>query len=467
MQDTPSFDLNPLFHPETVAVVGASENPAKLGWHVMTSLTRGGFAGRIVPVNPRAERILGCRAVARLEDVEGRVDLVVIVVPARLVSEVFDACIRKGVGGVVLITAGFKEIDDPEGDRVQAALTGQIAAAGIPVVGPNTFGLVDRHWGLNASFTPEFSLCEQGGVALVSQSGGISHLSAFVAMREGLGMSKIVGLGNRLNAGFADMVDYLMDDPDTRSIALYIEGLERPRSLLEVALAHRGKKPIVAYKTGSSSSGNRASVSHTGSMAGRHEIYRGFFRQAGILRVSDTEDLLDAARALAGAPLPRGGRVAILTGQAGPGMAACDVCEVQGLDVSPFSPDTQETVERLLPPLALRSNPVDMGPAWYDSEAIAEMMRAVLEDEGIDAVLLLMMFASANRAAISGITPFLRTWDQRKPVISCLLAPSGIWDDEIRILEASGSLVNFPTPERAARALAALHRAAELKRRFR
>ncbi|MGD8385729.1 MAG: CoA-binding protein [Desulfobacteraceae bacterium] len=466
MQDTPSLDLNPLFHPKTVAVVGASENPAKLGWHVMTSLTRGGFAGRIVPVNPGAEQVLGCRAVANLEEVEGRVDLVVIVVPAGLVSEVFNACIRKGVGGIVLITAGFKEIDDPEGDRVQAALAEQIAAAGIPVVGPNTFGLVDRHWGLNASFTPEFSLCERGGVALVSQSGGISHLSAFVAMREGLGMSKIVGLGNRLNAGFADMVNYLMDDPDTRAIALYIEGLERPRSLLEATLAHRGKKPIVAYKTGSSSSGNRASVSHTGSMAGRHEIYRGFFRQAGILRVSDTEELLDAARALAGAPLPQGGRVAILTGQAGPGMAACDVCEAQGLEVPPFRPATQEVVERLLPPLALRSNPVDMGPAWYDSEAIAEMMRAVLEDEGIDGVLLLMMFASANRAAVSGLTPFLETWGQKKPVISCLLAPSGIWDDEIHALERSGSLVNFPTPERAARALAALHRAAGLKRRF-
>ena len=165
-----------------------------------------------------------------------------------------------------------------------------------------------------------------------------------------------------------------------------------------------------------------------------------------------------AARVLDGSPLPRGGKAAVLTGQAGPGMAACDALEAAGLEVPPFSPATRDEVERLLPPLALRTNPVDMGPAWYDSEAIAGMMKAVLEDGHIDAVLLLMMFASANRAAVAGMTPLLRSWAQRKPVVSCLLAPPGIWDDAVQDLEECGALVNFPTPERAAQTMVNLWR---------
>lgn len=463
----PVFDLDPLFYPGTVAVVGASDNPAKLGWHVMTSLLQGGFPGRVIPVNPGSRDILGCQAAASLEEIEGPVDLVVIAIPAPVVPEVFNACVRRKVGGIVLITAGFKEIDDPEGGRLQDVLAHRITAAGIPVIGPNTFGLTNRHHRLNATFTPEFSLCEPGGVSLVSQSGGIAHLSAFAALREGMGVGKIVGLGNRMNTGFADVVDYLMDDTDTRSIALYIEGMEHPVSLLEAARRHRGKKPVVVYKTGAAVSGDRASASHTGSLAGRDEIYRGFFRQAGMLRVCDTEEFLDAARVLAGSPLPAGGRVAVLTGQAGPGMAACDALEAAGLEVPPFGPTTRTEVERLLPPLALRTNPVDMGPAWYDNDTITRMMRAVLEDDQIDAVLLLMMFASANRSAITGMTPLLREWAQRKPVVSCLLAPPGIWDEEAQGLERAGTLVNFPTPERAARALSALYKTARLRGKHR
>jgi acyl-CoA synthetase (NDP forming) len=432
----------------------------------MTSLTRGGFGGRVVPVNPGAGEVLGLRASPALGAVEGEVDLVVIAVPAKRVPEVVDACVRKAVGGIVLVTAGFKEIDDPEGGRLQEILARRVTEAGIPVIGPNTFGLVNLHHDLNATFTPEFSLCRKGGVSLISQSGGIAHLSAFNALRDGMGLSKIVGLGNRMNTGFAPVVDYLMGDPDTRAVALYIEGMERPDSLLQTIRAHRGTKPLVVYKTGASQSGDRASASHTGSMAGRSEIYKGFFRQAGVLRVSDAEAFLDAARVLAGGPEPSGGRVAVLTGQAGPGMAACDTLEAAGLQVPPFSLATRAEVERLLPPLALRTNPVDMGPAWYDDEAISGMMRAVLEDEGIDAVLLLMMFASANRSAISGMAPLLRAWSQQKPVVSCLVAPPGVWDEEVSTLEGEGALVNFPTPERAARALAALYGASRLRRKL-
>jgi acyl-CoA synthetase (NDP forming) len=309
---------------------------------------------------------------------------------------------------------------------------------------------------LNASFTPEFSRLKPGNVALVSQSGGISHLLGFLAMRDGVGFSKIVGLGNRLNVDFAEMVDYLMEDPDTRAIALYIEGIDTPGNLLAAAGRHAGKKPIVAFKTGSGAVGDVAARSHTGSLAGRHEIYTHAFKQAGILTVDSTQALLDTAKALAACPPPAGPGVAVLSGQAGPSMAACDVCEQRGLEIARFSTITQTRINELLPPLALRTNPVDMGPAWYDSDAIKGIVQAVMEDENVHGILFLMMFASANVDALAGIGGLLKQWAQKKPVVSCILSPPGIWDDQIEKLENAGALTNFATPERAAAVMAHL-----------
>jgi acetyl-CoA synthetase (ADP-forming) len=261
------------------------------------------------------------------------------------------------------------------------------------------------------------------------------------------------------------MVIYLMGDPDTRVIALYLEGLDEPKRLMRAATQTRFAKPVVAYKTGSSRTGNQASLSHTGSLAGRHEIYEGALRQSGFLYVDTAERLLDAARALALCPLPRGDHLAILSGQAGPGMAASDVCEAEGMEIAVFCPETQQVINSLLPPLALRTNPVDMGPAWYNTSAIEGIIGAVLEDRNVDAILILMMFASANRAAVAGFSELLLKWKQQKPVVGCLVAPPGIWDEEVHRLEEGGALVNIPTPERAAKTLALLWEYEKLKHR--
>ena len=457
-------NLGTLFNPHTVAVIGASENPSKLGSHVMKSLTSGGFKGTIVPVNPGAKSVMSLPAFSSLADFPGEIDLAIVVLPAKLVPGIFRECSHKGVKGIVLISAGFREIDDSQGAALQNILADLANKAGIPVIGPNTFGMVNLHLDLNASFTPEFSWLPRGRIALVSQSGGISHLMGFMALRQNAGISKIVGLGNRLNVGFAEMVTYLMADPDTRVIALYLEGLDEPRSLMEAMERTRFLKPVVAYKTGSSRTGNQASVSHTGSMAGRQEIYEGALKQSGALYGDSAERLFDAARALALCPLPEGGRVAILSGQAGPAMAAADICEAEGMEIAAFRPETQRLINELLPPLALRTNPVDMGPAWYNASAIQGIIAAVMEDSGVDAILLLMMFASANRAAVSGFSDLLLKWKQQKPVVACLIAPPGIWDEEVRRLEAGGALINIPTPERAAKTLGMLWEYEKMKK---
>jgi len=450
--------MHALFNPASVAVIGASDKTDKLGFHVMMSLTRGGYPGRIFPVNPGAREIMGLRAVRSICDCDGGADLAIVVVPAARVPGVFRECAEAGVKGIVLITAGFKEIDDPAGADLHAEIAAIANTAGIPVIGPNTFGMINFTADLNASFTPEFSLLRKGTVALVSQSGGISHLLGFMAMRMDLGFRMIVGLGNRLNVDFPEMIEFLADDPETRVIVLYVEGIDEAGALMVAARKASGRKPILAYKTGSGEVGDAASRSHTGSLAGSHQVYIASFAQAGIVATDNAETLLDAAKAFSACPIPAGPRVAVLSGQAGPSMVACDVCEGGGLEIVRFTPVTQETINRLLPPLALRTNPVDMGPAWYDANAIGGIIQAVMDDERVDGILLLMMFASANRDAVRGISGLLKAWRQKKPLISCLLSPPGIWDEAIRDVEQAAALVNFPTPERAARAMVNLWR---------
>jgi acyl-CoA synthetase (NDP forming) len=451
-----SKGIDSMFNARSVAVVGASGNEAKLGFHVMKSLIQGKYSGCIFPINPGKPEILGMRSYPSLMHVPDMVDLCVISLPSGLVPEITRNCAEKGVKGIALITAGFREIEDESGGRLQDEIMNIADQAGIPVIGPNTFGIINLHGNLNASFTPEFSDVRRGGISLLSQSGGMSHLMGFLSMRDDFGFSKIVGLGNRCNIDFADMIPYLMKDPDTRAIALYVEGINHPRRLFEVAKGFRGKKPIIAYKVGLSAVSDLASKSHTGSLAGSHEIYEGAFKQAGILPVQSSWELLDTAKALSSSPLPKGCGVAVLSGQAGPAMAACDICEKEGLRIIPFSEETQRKISNLLPPMAIRTNPVDMGPAWYDSRAIRGIVESVLQDKAIDAILLCIMFASANEGAIRALSGLLTQWGRKKPIVCCFSSPPGIWEEEVASLIEKGRITNYATPERAAMSLSAL-----------
>lgn len=450
--------MNALFKPRSVAVIGASEKEAKLGFHVMKSLTKGGFPGRIIPINPGSKEIMGLKTFPSITELTYDIDLAIVVLPARLVPAIFKECLAKGVKGIVLITAGFREIDDPIGADLHEQLAKIVNKPNVPVIGPNTFGMINLHANLNASFTPEFSLLKKGSIGLVSQSGGMCHLISFIALRDDIGFSKIVGIGNRLNVDFAQMVDYLMQDPDTNMIAIYMEGVDNPKELIDTAKAYGGKKPIIAYKTGLGDIGDRASRSHTGSMAGRGEIYSGAFSQSGILTVNSVEDLLDTAKALAVSPIPKAPGVAILSSQAGPGIAAADICQMSDLKIVSFTLETQNKINEILPPLALRTNPVDMGPAWYNSEALVGILHAVMRDGNVEGILLFMMFASANVDSIKSLSFLLNYREQKKPLITCLSAPPGIWDDQIKQFEEDKIIVNFPTPERAARVMVNLNR---------
>jgi acetyl-CoA synthetase (ADP-forming) len=456
-------NLHRLFDPRSVAVLGASKNPGKLGFHVMKSLTEGGFEGGLFPINPKESKLFGLEAYPSLHDIPHEVDLVVVVLPAEAVPAIIEQCAAKAVKGIVLITAGFKEIEDQQGAELQGEIARLADEAGIPIIGPNTFGIANLHADLNASFTPEFSLVKKGGVSLVSQSGGMSHMMAFLALEQNVGFSKVIGVGNRCNVGFADLLEYLVEDDATQVIAMYVEGVDEPHRLMDVARSIRGQKPVVVYKVGRSKVSDRASKFHTGSLAGQYEVYQGAFRQTGLLAVHSLEELLDTAKALAACPVPEGQGTAVLSGQAGPAMAACDVCEEKGLVLARFSQETQERIDAALPPLALRSNPVDMGPAWYSPQAIAEVAEAALGDPHVYGVVLCIAYASANISAVQSLSPVLQRWAREKPIVCCLSAPGEVWRDGIRALEEAG-VPNYPTPERAAAALGNLWRYRSLSR---
>ncbi|MCL0095035.1 CoA-binding protein [Dehalococcoidia bacterium] len=450
-------ELEPIFNPRSIAVIGASDNPAKLGYHCMKSLKESGLQS-IYPINPRSSEIWGFPAYPSLREVHQEIDLAIVIVPASAVPSAIEDCARKGIKAIVLMTGGFREAEDPAGAELQDEIASLAVKSGIRVIGPNTFGFVNLSAHLNASFTPEFLATRRGNISLISQSGGVCHLLSPLLMESEkvIGFSKIVGLGNRCNLDFADMLEYLAADPETRVILMYLEGIDDARRLTEVARRVAPQKPIVAFKSGKTTTADRAAYSHTGSLAGKHEVYLAAFRQAGILLASDFEELLDMAKALSLSFPPRGNRTAILSAQAGLGMVAGDLCEAEGLALARFNAETMERIHELLPPLSHRANPIDFGPAWYDWERSKRLVQVVLADPNVDALLFLSAYASANEPVIRALAAVLKEEIEarRKPILTCFPAPLGIWEERVE-LEESGIPV-YATPERAARSLAGL-----------
>lgn len=464
MSASDAFDV--IFNPGSVAVVGASPDFKRLGYHCMKSLVMGQFAGRIYPIHPSLPEVSGFTAYPSLKSVPDKVDLAIIAIRTSQVPSVLDDCVEKGVKGVILITAGFKEIEDKAGAELQDEITAKANRANIKIIGPNTFGMVNLWANLDASFTPEFSLTPKGYISLVSQSGGFCHLIAPMAMAEDIGLSKIIGIGNRCNIDFADILGYLGDDDWTRVIMMYVEGTDDGRRLFQVASRVSRKKPIVAVKAGKFQAKDKASYSHTGSMAGEPRVYAAALEQAGVIQLDSSTELLDTAKALALCPLPKGNRVAVLSGQAGPGIIASDICEGGGLVLAEFSKVTREQVETLLPPLAMRSNPVDMGPSWYDWETIRKVIEVVLADENVDGIVLYAAYASANEPLLRELAGLLKSQRQGKPIISCFPSPTGVWVEDKRNLNESGVAL-FPTPERAAKAMVGLFKRRQIVGRWR
>lgn len=444
--------LDPFFRPSSVAVIGASRDPEKLGYAVLANLKNGGFPGALYPVNPQAEEILGLRAYPTILDIPGPVELAVIVIPYPLVPAALQQCGEKGVPAAVVISAGFREAGR-EGLERELELIQIARRYHIRLIGPNCLGVIDTHTPLNATFAA--GMPPGGPIAFMSQSGALGTAVLDMAMAGRIGFSRFVSLGNKADVNEVDLLEAWEDDPDSRVILAYIEGLPDGQRFMQVARRVTRKKPVVAIKSGVTRSGARAVSSHTGSLAGSEAAYHAAFRQAGVIRSESMEHLFDLALAFAYQPLPQGDRIAIVTNAGGPGILATDALEHAGLQLARFRPETIAALMADLPGAASAANPVDvLGDALADRYEHA--LRLVLADPGVDGVLVIVTPQAMTQIEKTAHVVGRVARQMEKPVLGCFMGESRIAAG-ITILQHYG-IPNYPFPERAAAALAAMVR---------
>jgi len=382
-------DLDFLFNPGSVALIGASDDPLKWGNWMAKQLIESEYKGEICLVNARGRTVYGRQTYKSILDIENPVDIAIIGVPARFVPDAVKDCTKKEVKGIIIVTAGFGETGE-EGKRVERELLETARLGGARIVGPNCIGVYNSSIALN---TTVFDL-PKGYFAFITQSGNFAMDLNYNVRRREFGYSKWVSYGNQIDILTHEYLDYIKDDPDTKVILLYIEGLynnsvEDGRKFLRIAKATSKRKPLVAIKIGSSSAGVRAAVSHTGSIAGSNEVYDAAFKQAGIIRVANSCELLDVGEALAKCPLPKGNRIAILTDGGGHGTMGCDAAERYGMVVPVLSMETQDKLRDFLPAQASTKNPVDFaGGAEADLWSFVRCSEALLQDKDIDGLVI-------------------------------------------------------------------------------
>ncbi len=441
--------LQPLLYPRTLAVVGASSTPGKLGYELLTNLQASGFEGTIVPVNPKAETILGLECWSDLGKYRDRVDLAVIAVPTPHVKQAVTDAIAAGAGAVVVITAGFKEVG-AEGAELEREIAQLCAQHRVRLMGPNCVGLVNTHHKMNATFAP--SVPPAGGISVISQSGALCVAILDWAASQRMGCAKVISFGNKADLGEIDFLEALAEDDDTRVIVGYLESISEGDAFLAAAEQAAAVKPVVVLKVGVTAAGAQAAQSHTGSLAGTDMAYGAAFRRSGVIRAEDFDSLFDYALAFATQPLPAGGRVAVLTNAGGPGIMAADAAETHGLELAAPSEETKRRLRDFLPPTAALGNPVDIiGDA--DTERYLKAFVVLQDDDGLDAVVVLLRRQYMTRPVeLAERLAAARRGD--KPLLVAFLGGAQVLEARERLMALG--IPHYPSPERAVAALKAM-----------
>lgn len=438
-----------LLEPRSVAVIGASPRPATIGHELLSNLVAAGFPGPIFPVHPTAAEVLGLRAYDSVEAIGQPVDLAVIAVPAEAVAEVVEECGRAGVGGLVIVSAGFAETGE-DGAATERRILAIARHHGMRVVGPNCMGVINTSptVRLNGTFAPVAPV--PGRVAFSSQSGGLGIAILGEAARRGLGISSFVSIGNKVDVSGNDLIRYWDADPGTDVILLYLESFGNPRHFSRIARRVAHRKPIVAVKSGRSSAGSRGASSHTAALASPDAAVDALFRMAGVIRVDTLEELFDVAEVVAHQPLPRGARVAIVGNAGGPGVLAADACEGYGLTVPELSEATQAQLRAVLSPGAGVRNPVDC-IASATAEEYRKALEIVLADDAVDAVIVIFTppLVTEPKDVAAAVAEVAAT--ATKPIVANFLSAGGSLDP---LRSGPRPVPWFAYPESAARALA-------------
>ena len=452
-----SMELNSvekLLRPRSVAVIGASRDPSKIGHQVLKNILSSGFRGAVYPVNPNASEVLGLRCYASVLDVPGPVDLAVVAVPAKLVPQVVEECGRKGVGAVAVISSGFKEVGNEELERrvVETA-----RKHGLRILGPNIVGVWDTRTPINYSFIDANPL--PGSIAFVSQSGALMTSLLWWTRERGIGFSCLVSIGNRADVGEADLLALLREDPETRVVAIYMEGLGEGegRRFLEEASRTAAVKPVIVLKAGRSEAAAEAIRSHTGSLAGSDEVYEAALKQARALRAPGLRELFNWALALALSPEPGEGTAVILTHGGGAGVIAADALSAAGVPLAPLPQDLQERLRKFMPPFGSARNPVDL-TGMMTAESLKGALVEVLRDPRVGAVLVW-----AGQGAIptpeelgEAVLSAVREAGLAKPLVVSITGGEECRGVLRKLIQAG--VPAYESPEDAASALAAVYR---------
>ncbi|HUH65589.1 MAG TPA: acetate--CoA ligase family protein [Syntrophales bacterium] len=428
--------LDAVFKPKSVAVIGASPSPGKLGYDVTYNLIHAGFAGKIYPINPKADQILGLVAYKQISDITPAPELAVIIIPAKAVPGAIDQCGKAGVKAAVVITGGFAEAGE-EGDKLQKELAAKARRHGIRVIGPNCQGVNNPHHNLCASWP---LLTRKGGMAFISQSGTVGAALMDWASEEHLGVSAFVSLGNRADVDETDCITYFNNDPNTLVIALYVEGVKRPVEF-QKALAAAGK-PVVVLKSGRTARGRVAAESHTKSLAGVDAVYDAIFRKYKVHRADTVEELYDFAKALAYMKKPKGRRLLNITSSGGSAILAIDQAEKFGFESPRPSDSLRERLRAVLPPHCSVDNPIDLtGDVIGDTSLYGKVIEAAKEDYDC----MVIIFGDPISGASKIVTP-------GAPEVVIFLGGADVEREERLLIHQRGVPV-FPTPERGIRAL--------------
>ena len=447
--------LDRLFNPTSVAIIGASNQPNKLGALTLRALRN--FNARKYPVNPRHSTIEGMKCYFSVSDIGEEIDLAIIALGPQHVLSAISDCAEAGVAGAIVFSAGFKELG-PIGEEHQRRVKELADAAQIAVIGPNCLGAGNPSIGLNATFFPHPAPIQEGGVSLVSQSGGVAGLMLYESADANLGVAKFASIGNRVNIDFHDMIRYLGHDDNTEVICLFVEGTEHAGSMYKEMARITRNKPIIMYKVGKTPTSKRAALSHTGSLAGRHELYSAAAKQSGAIETNTVTEMIDTAKILSICRTnPARRNVAILTHTLGPSLIAAQILETAGAALPPPSQEVSSVIQKMLSmPVEIEiTNPVDLlAQGWANPDIFGEAFNLIMDETQYDAVMI--VFSPNYQEDIGGAVPIdailEKTSTSDKTVVAVLNSPVCTPPKGKDRLER-GRVPVFSSPERAAQAL--------------